>query len=194
MVCLSPPGTEPDWPRHRPPGSSDPQWQATYVTCAVRGDGSPDPAYWEVRVFRRSPLGVIERVVHLDNKAWQGDEPSQPEAILWPTWESVEPTGGPSASDGTALDGIHASWASSTDRIRDSAKWLATIIGVAVGALVGTSPLADLGPHPFTTAGWTCALLGLASLAVTMFLVLQVLRPSDVSYDETSRRGLRATR
>jgi hypothetical protein len=59
---------------------------------------------------------------------------------------------------------------------------MATVIGVALAALIGTSPLAKLSEHPFTPLGWELALTGLGLLAMTMLLVLRVLRPSNTSY------------
>ena len=108
------------------------------------------------------------------------------EGIIWPTW----PTGESTAAD-SPLAGVQQSWAKASDRLRDSANWLATVLGVALAAVVGTSPLTPLRQHHPAGIAIGLGLGGLALLGLTLFLILQVLRPQEVSYTDiqTAPRG-----
>ncbi len=65
-----------------------------------------------------------------------------------------------------------------------SAKWMATVLGLALATIVGSSPLADLGSHHLQVTAYVILVLGLAFLSVTMILILRVLQPQAVSYTE----------
>jgi hypothetical protein len=173
--------------------SSPCQWRGDHEIDTIFGDGKGQKATWTVKVGP-TPSGIgIERKVSF--KCWksereEGDAQPQewlpdnrwtPERIIWPAWTMGTADGAPEGHN-TALDSVHDSWRNSSDRIRDSAKWTATVIGVTLAALVGTSPLTGLLDRPFTQQGWLTALTGLVMLATAMFLVLQVLRPNNTSY------------
>jgi hypothetical protein len=105
---------------------------------------------------------------------------------IWPAWS-------PSLTeeaDSTPLQGVHDYWSASGDRLRDSAKWMAAVIGAALAALVGTSPLAGLREH-FSPTTVVLGGIGILALGTTLYLVLQVMRPNSVSYNDvqTARRG-----
>jgi hypothetical protein len=120
-------------------------------------------------------------------KPWQAlDEGWEPEGIIWPTW----PTGESTAAD-SPLAGMQQCWVKAGDRLRDSAKWMATVLGVALAAVVGTSPLTPLRQHHPAGIAIGLGLGGLALLGLTLFLVLQVMRPQEVSYTDiqTAHKG-----
>ena len=75
------------------------------------------------------------------------------------------------------------------NRLRDSAKWSAAVLGAALATVIGTSPLAGMREHGMRGHGPPPIAIflggaGLIFLGVTMFLVLQVMRPQAVSFAE----------
>ena len=81
----------------------------------------------------------VERGVAASCSAWK------PEAVIWPAWCPTEvPDSTFDMASFTALDRQHAYWDRSADRIREAAKWMATVLGLALATLIGTSPFADL--------------------------------------------------
>ena len=85
-------------------------------------------------------------------------------------------------------------WSAVANRLRDAAKWTATALGAALAAVIGTSPLAAMRVQRPHSAAIILAAAGLVLLGITMFLVLQVMRPQSVSYGDVesarSRRWL----
>ncbi len=76
-------------------------------------------------------------------------------------------------------------WSKAGNRLRDSAKWMATVLGAAIAAVIGTTPLASQnGHHHLQIPAALIGLAGLIFLGVTLFLVLQVMRPEAVSYED----------
>lgn len=119
---------------------------------------------------------------------WQGTTPWnavsegwEPEGIIWPTWP-VHPADEMTAAE-AALNGVQKYWSKSGNRLRDSAKWMATVLGAALATLVGTSPLTPLRQH-HTTADIALLLTGLLLLCITLFLIVQVMRPQTVSFND----------
>jgi len=90
------------------------------------------------------------------------------------------------SSTEAALNGVQKYWNKSGNRLRDSAKWMATVLGAALATLVGTSPLAPIRQH-HTTAQIVLLLVGLLLLCITLFLIVQVMRPQAVSFTEVQR-------
>ncbi len=136
---------------------------------------------WRVRV---QPDGhLITRHVWYSGEAW--DEHGHrwaPERVIWPGWsarsrEEIDALGSP-------LAGMENYWSTVGNRLRDSAKWLATVVGAALATVIGTSPLAGMREHRMHTAAVIWAAIGLALLGATMFLILQVMRPQSVSYGD----------
>jgi hypothetical protein len=79
---------------------------------------------------------------------------------------------------------MHKRWGRASNRLRDSAKWMAAVLGAAVATVVGTSPLASMRQHHLAGTAIVLGLLGLTLLGITLFLVLQVMRPQSVSYTD----------
>lgn len=110
--------------------------------------------------------------------AWREDE------VIWPAWcPPPVPENGAGMATVTALERVHEHWSRAADRIRETAKWMATVIGLALAALIGTSPFADLSARQPDLWFWVAAVAGLACLAVTLLLLTQVLLPHITSYD-----------
>jgi len=134
----------------------------------------------------------IRRDIWSDDNAWDpAGEGWECEGIIWPTWPA-----GPAdenASPGSPLAGVHKRWRRACNRLRDSAKWMAAVLGVALATVVGTSPLASMRQHHPAGIAIILGLTGLVFLAVTLFLVMQVMRPQSVSYADIQyaphRRG-----
>jgi hypothetical protein len=124
----------------------------------------------------------IRRDVWQGTTAWDAVSGGwEPEGIIWPTWP-VRPADEMSAAE-SALNGVQKYWNKSGNRLRDSAKWMATVLGAALATLVGTSPLAPLRQH-HTTTEIALLLTGLLLLCITLFLIVQVMRPQTVSFSD----------
>lgn len=183
---------QPRPPHARCEHGGPPRYTGEHAIDTILGNGTGQPTRWSVEVYPTASGVAIERCVLL-NKAencpddtWELWDPAnrwQPERVIWPAWSMQSGDGGTPA-EGTALESAHESWRNSSDRIRDSAKWMATVIGVTLAAIVGTSPLAVLWERSSGLVGMALgmAFAGLLLLATTMVLVLRVLRPSDTSY------------
>ena len=69
-------------------------------------------------------------------------------------------------------------------RIRDAARWMAAILGLALSALIGTAPFTNIRSDELTRASATFAMAGLLFIAITMFLVLRVLIPRATTFED----------
>ena len=61
---------------------------------------------------------------------------------------------------------------------------MAAVLGLAVVTVIGTSPLAGMREHRPAPIAVLLGSAGLIFLGITMFLVLQVMRPQSVSYTD----------
>ena len=104
---------------------------------------------------------------------------AEPEEVIWPTWPAT--TAEEVAVQGAPLEDLQRYWGTAGDRLRESAKWMATVLGAAIATVIGTSPLAGLSNHLQLTAALIGG-AGLVLLGVTMLLVLRVMQPQAVSY------------
>jgi hypothetical protein len=165
------------------------EWrQSTHVLFTSNGKGHGDDVEWTV-VVRLGGGGRITREVRMGHDRWIAESREWcPELTLWPTWSPDEEKAGESP-----LQSVHDYWSASDDRLRDSAKWMAAVLGAAVAALVGTSPLAGMRDHRPAGAAVAVGVAGLVLLGFTLALVLRVMRPHAVSYTEvqTSDQGTR---
>jgi hypothetical protein len=99
--------------------------------------------------------------------------------VIWPTWPANPAE--EAAASASPLGELQQYWATAANRLRDSAKWMSAVLGAALASVVGTSPLA--GHHLRSTAA-AIGLTGLVFLSITMLLIVQVMRPQAVSYDD----------
>jgi hypothetical protein len=115
-----------------------------------------------------------------DYAPWRGDHQWAPELEIWPSWHQLAADLG--AGEPKALTELDDRCRSNGDRLRDSAKWMATVIGIALAGMVGTSPLADMrarGPW-----AWVLGIVGLVLVGVTLLLVLEVIRPEPAAFND----------
>lgn len=142
---------------------------------------------WKVEV--RLHAHLVSRQVSYRNQPWfPGQVGPVPDGqrtgeVIWPTWPaSVDEE---IATSCTPLADLQRHWDESISRMRDSAKWMAAVLGAALAGVVPTAPLA--GRHHVSRASAVLGVGGLAFLAITMLLILRVMRPETVSYDEIQR-------
>src|SRR5579859_8091416 len=83
-----------------------------------------------------APIRVTDHVITLTRNS--RDE------VIWPTWPTnasdVQLTRSPLAE-------LERDWIDVSRRLRESAKWMSTVLGAALGTIVGASPLANLAGH-----------------------------------------------
>jgi len=137
---------------------------------------------WDVTVFPRE--NDVMRKADITRPRQGSDRQateSMPEELIWPVWPATV-TDVPLAA--SPLAELERDWATAGNRLRDSAKWMATVLGLALATVVGSSPLADLAIHHLQVTAFAILAGGLAFLGVTMLLILRVLQPQAVSYTE----------
>jgi hypothetical protein len=152
------------------------------------GTGDGHDVDWTV-VIHLGDSARITRDVWKGDDCWDAEKREWcPELTIWPTWSAAEEDAGESP-----LQGVHDYWRTSDDRLRDSAKWMAAVLGAALAALVGTSPLAGMRDHRPAGLAIAVGAVGLVLLGVTMALVLRVMRPHAVSFTDvqTAEKGTR---
>lgn len=161
----------PDSPGQQPVGQSK---------SPVPGSGRDgcSPGEWEVWLCLGEHL--ITRKAHprrpLKNPYTEREE------VIWPTWPATPAE--EAAVAAMPLAALQKYWSKAGNRLRDSAKWMATVLGAAIAAVIGTTPLASLNGHHLQVAAALVGLAGLILLGVTLLLVLQVMRPEAVSYED----------
>jgi len=87
-------------------------------------------------------------------------------------------------SAGSPLAELEKDWNVAGNRLRESAKWMATVLGLALATVVGASPLAGLSSHHLQLAAALILLGGLTFLSLTMLLIIRVMQPQAVSYTD----------
>ena len=159
----------------------EPFRQSEYVVDTSTGKGDGKQARWKVVV--RADGHKIVRTVSSDPDQLAGDEMGwEPEGVIWPTWPNTSED--EVALTASPLAEVQEYWSAIGNRLRDSAKWMAAVLGAALAALVGSSPLAGLNSRHLQGIAITFGLVGLAFLGVTMLLVLRVMRPQSVSFTQ----------
>jgi hypothetical protein len=109
--------------------------------------------------------------------------------VIWPAWPATshdEATASPSP-----LADVQQYWSTAGNRLRDSAKWTAVVLGAALATVIGASPLAGIREQTPRPIAIVLGAAGLVFLGITLFLVLQVMRPQSVSYDRVQNAGPR---
>ena len=172
-----------------PPGPGL-QFDPSYYSERVP-DGENDKVEWEVEV---APAGdVITRKVCRNGAPWNqcggstwepaGCDAFTKDLVIWPTWPTRSQD--EAAASPSPLADVQEHWRTVGNRLRDSAKWTAAVLGAALATVIGTSPLAGMREHGMRGHGPPPIAIflggaGLIFLGVTMFLVLQVMRPQAV--------------
>jgi hypothetical protein len=154
-----------------------PARQSKFPVTGSESDGCT-PGEWEVWLCLGEHL--ITRKAHprrpLKNPYMERKE------VIWPTWPATPAE--ESSAAAVPLADLQKYWSKAGNRLRDSAKWMATVIGAAIAAVIGTTPLASLNAHHLQVAVALIGLAGLFLLGLTLLLVLQVMRPEAVSYED----------
>ncbi|HEY2519548.1 MAG TPA: hypothetical protein VGJ19_05520 [Streptosporangiaceae bacterium] len=163
----------PEFAAHDQP---EPAYKIASFTLPVPGGISAQLRNWKVDLY--SDAGqVISRQVWLDREPVQWAE-----KIIWPTWVEQSPDEVTAAA--APLEKTQDYWSTAGTRLRDSAKWTATVLGAGLAALVGTSPLRDMNRHTIPGPAIALALSGLVLVAITLILVLLVMCPKSVSLED----------
>src|SRR6266851_1096378 len=154
---------------------------ADYTLRTSDGRSISVKAKWKVQV--RPDGHIITRHVWCDDVPWErcGQE-WEPEEVVWPTWPGGMNDG--TTSPASPLAGLQEYWSTAGNRLRDSAKWMAAVLGAALATVIGTSPLSGMRQHRPQEIAIILGASGLVCLGVTLFLVLQVMRPRSVSYTD----------
>jgi len=161
-----------------------PKSSAGWHEAPVRGSSSGSElghGRWEVQIHpstRRITRVACYRTTSQSRK----QEHKEPEEVIWPTWPATIEDEAEVAT--SPLADLQRYWSTAGDRLRESAKWMATVIGAALAAVIGTSLSANLSSHHFRVAAAVIGLMGLLCLAVTMLLLLRVLQPPEVSFEQ----------
>jgi hypothetical protein len=141
---------------------------------------------WKVQIYRREHK--VTRVASYGPTTKDAvPEYKEPEEVIWPTWPAtIEDEAAVTASP---LADLQRYWSTASNRLRESAKWMATVLGAALAAVIGTSPLANLSSHHFQVISAGLGIAGLFCLAITMLLVLRVMQPPEVSFEQIEGAG-----
>lgn len=170
---------------YRPaPGPAEPaalHFRSSPATWRMSDPRSGQEVDWQVRVH---PDGhrIVRRVSCAGQPWGRGDHQWVPERVIWPGWSATSKA--EIDALGSPLSDMQEYWSQASNRLRDSAKWLATVLGAALASLIGTSPLSGMRGHRPEVPAVLLAAAGLVLLGLTLLLVLQVMRPQAVSYDD----------
>jgi hypothetical protein len=126
----------------------------------------PDP--------RGTGIAIGRTIKLLDEKSNQCLSWKEP---VWPVWVPK------SGSDPTLAD-FEKTWANASNQARATAKWLATILGVALAALIGSAPLSGFRGEYIPWRAYVVGAAGLACIACTLFLVVSVLVPQVTDFED----------
>jgi hypothetical protein len=154
---------------------------AHYTLGTVDAEDNGAQVSWKVAVRPQGHL--ITRQVWCGGKTWtQCGHGWEPEGVIWPAWPARSKD--EIAASGSPLAAVQEYWSTVGNRLRDSAKWTAAALGAALAAVIGTSPLAGMREHNPQAIAIILGAAGLIFLGITIFLVLQVMRPQSVSYTD----------
>ena len=100
-----------------------------YDLSAPDAEDSGTQVCWRVKVC---PDGhQITRQVLRDEKLWaQCGQKGEIESVIWPTWPARSKD--EIAASGAPLAGVQEYWSTVGNRLRDSAKWMAAVLGAAL--------------------------------------------------------------
>jgi hypothetical protein len=177
--------------RRRQP-KPDPQPDGEWHERVSDGEGDGEPVDWNVQVFLTGD--VITRKVFrgIDTahcwKPWKQfcHSPAEDEGeVIWPTWPGRSQD--EAAASPSPLADAQEYWRTVGNRLRDSAKWTAVVLGAALATVIGTSPLAGMREHRPQPIAILLGAVGLVFLGVTLLLVLQVMRPQAVSFADVQK-------
>jgi hypothetical protein len=159
----------------------------TFRLRTSNGKCKPDRGDTDWGVMLSTDGRQVRRDVYVDGLDWDAaKEGWEPEGTIWPTWPSRKAD--ESDTEETPLATVQKYWDESGTRLRDTSKWMATVLGAALATIVGASPLTLLKSH-HSSAAIALGISGLALLFLTLFLTLQVMRPQTVSFADVQDAG-----
>lgn len=138
---------------------------------------------WRVVVGVRDRL--VTRSVCYYGQPWSSVRDSNssdgqhPDEVIWPTWPA---TLAEEKATESPLEDLQRNWDTTINRLRDSAKWMAAVLGAALASLIPTAQLSGLSQRHISAAALVLGIGGLLFVSITLLLVLQVMRPRSVSY------------
>jgi hypothetical protein len=122
---------------------------------------------------------ALRRTVQLLTKQKEHIKFEEP---VWPIWV-------PTPDSETTVADFEKQWADASAQARSTAKWLATVLGAALAALIGSAPLANLRDLYVPWLAYLYGGAGLVLLALTLFLVLRVLVPRVTGFNDLTSGG-----
>jgi hypothetical protein len=96
---------------------------------------------------------------------------------VWPAWV-------PGPDSGSSLTDFEKNWADASSQARATAKWIATILGLALAALIGSAPLSGIRNEYIPLRAYIIGGIGLVCIACTLFLVVRVLVPQITGFED----------
>lgn len=153
-------------------------WMGARTVRAPDGLAGGSEVDWTVEVFSQDDL-LKRRIVCLragsDSRTlWTEDD------VIWPVW--VPGKADDRGKRSSALSGVRDHWTGLADRLRESAKWMSTVLGAALGLLIGTLPFGEGWEKDVGGTSAALGIIGLTLLSGTLMLLLRVIRPADVSF------------
>jgi len=102
---------------------------------------------------------------------------------IWPIWV-------PQPDSDTTIADFETHWNDASTQARSTAKWIATVLGAALAALIGTAPLAGFRDQDIPWYAYLSGGVGLVLIIVTLALIINVLVPQVTGFgDLTSSSG-----
>jgi hypothetical protein len=96
---------------------------------------------------------------------------------VWPVWV-------PGPDSGSTLADFEKNWADASRQARATAKWIATILGLALAALIGSAPLSGIRNDDIPLRAYVIGAIGFVCIAFTLFLVVRVLVPQVTGFED----------
>jgi hypothetical protein len=156
--------------------------------CTDASSARPEQGRWEVEIHFDEHQ--ISRTATYHGAAGAANVVSRESEVIWLTWPATIEEEAEVAT--SPLTDLQHYWVISGNRLRESAKWMAAVLGAALAAIVGTSPSADLSSHHLRLSAAVIGLAGLSCLAVTMLFILRVMQSPEVTFDQIETAGPKA--
>jgi hypothetical protein len=136
---------------------------------------------WQVGVGACAHL--VTRDVARNGQPWSryDDDMPGPGEVIWPTWPATLTE--EASAEASPLAELQRHWDIATSRVRDSAKWIATVLGAALASIIPAAPLTGLTQRHISAAAAAAGISGLVLVSVTMLLILRVLQPQMATYE-----------
>jgi hypothetical protein len=140
----------------------------------------------EVKEIKPDVLTVTRKVTCRDKKKkeWSFDELVSPIYVPGKCDDKNVDSDNKLANGGNAMAEFQKHWSERETQARTTAKWIATSLGVALAALVGTAPLSGLSKEYIPREAYIYAAEGLILIGITIFFVVRVLVPKITGFGD----------